>query len=189
MAIDRTKKNHPQWHLVLLLSNVFVFCFFLLFPIHSLSFSTHLSSFSNALPLLNSPPQPFAALKILQPRDMKPLVATSSEFRQYQEVFRGRLASLYSIVYDIRPRGLFVGWNPVKYFHGTSHCGCLTRNINTDAFSCNSHLCATRGILCHGFSRIFVRRCGGSLSQSGHSSLCEHSSRDFKCLMPFVVTV
>jgi len=96
-------------------------------------------------------------------RHATPTGEGSKDFLRFQSVFDGRLERLYSIAYSRFVGGLFSGWSRAKYYHGTSHCGCLSRTISGDALMCSSVSCATRSILQRGFSKDFVRRGGTSV--------------------------
>ncbi|KAF9543762.1 hypothetical protein EC957_000457 [Mortierella hygrophila] len=95
----------------------------------------------------------------LKGQHLEPLAPTSPEFLQYQAVFGAhKLVKLYKIIYETMGTHSLHEFNlyPSVFFHGTGHCGCVSRRItdtdltNIDASNWCGRACATQGILNHG---------------------------------------
>ncbi|KAG0029678.1 hypothetical protein BGZ81_003513 [Podila clonocystis] len=102
------------------------------------------------------------------------VVEDSDDFAEYKQKLGLNLVKLFKIEYNETVSRNLSGaeWSAVQFFHGTGHCGCVTRHALalsdkvTTAAWCTSEVCAVGGILRHGHLMSFSSSGGHFFSPS-----------------------
>ncbi|KAG0381165.1 hypothetical protein BGX24_008069 [Mortierella sp. AD032] len=98
---------------------------------------------------------------------LEPMDPTSDKFKDLQVLFANKLVKLYMITHDmfVSPEYDNFLYIDKLYYHGTSHCGCLSHlatstcknSVNAKEW-CQNLRCATRGILNNGYLLVHSGR-------------------------------